>query len=80
MDEKKMPLLQQGGTESLEVDGLDALMTAARRLRKLSPERFRVVLNLCTTYVAAFDRPDEDEEIFASRIAELRRGSKRAQA
>lgn len=81
MSEKFMPAPERAGTESdVEVDGLDALLVAARRLKRLSPERFRVVLNLCTTYVAAFDRPEEDDEIFASRIEELRRGGRRAQA
>lgn len=82
MKVENMPDLQQAGTksESVGVDGMEALTKAARRLRELSPERFRVVLNLCRAYVAAFDRPDEDEEIFSSRIAELRRGGGRPQA
>jgi hypothetical protein len=59
---------------------LDALLVAARRLQELDRDRFRIVLNLCRTYVAAFDRPDEPEEIFASRLAELQLGKPKAQA
>lgn len=66
--------------DQIEVDGLDALLVAARRLREIDPDRFRVVLNLCRTYVAAFDRPEESDEIFASRIAELRVGRPKIQA
>lgn len=63
-----------------KVDGLDALIEAAERLIEVSPERFVVVLKLCRTYVAAFDRPDESPEIFESRLAELRAGKTRFSA
>lgn len=66
--------------KDLGVDGLDALLVAARRLRELDPNRFRVVLNLCTSYVAAFDRPEESDEIFASRLAQLRVNGSKASA
>ena len=57
--------------EGLGVDGLDALLLAGRRLLELDPERFARILALCRTYVAVYDRDDESEEIFASRLAEL---------
>jgi hypothetical protein len=66
--------------EPLEVEGLDALLVAARRLQELDRDRFRIVLNLCRTYVAAFDRADESEEIFASRLAQLSPWKSKAQA
>lgn len=66
--------------QSLEIDGLDALLVAARRLQELDRERFQIVLNLCRTYVAAFDRPEESDEIFASRLAELSLGKNKASA
>jgi hypothetical protein len=66
--------------EPIEVDGLDALLVAARRLRDLSPERFRLVLDICRTYVAAFDRPDESDDVFASRLAQLRPDKTKASA
>ena len=53
------------------VDGLDALLVAGRRLRELSPERFDRVLALCRTYVAAYDRQHEADDVFASRLAQL---------
>ena len=66
--------------EPIEVDGLDALLVADSRLQELDRDRFRIVLNLCRTYVAAFDRADEPDEIFASRIAELNPWKAKAQA
>ncbi len=66
--------------ESVEVDGLDALLAAARRLREVDKDRFLIVLDLCRTYVAAFDRPEEPEEIFASRLAQLRVNGPKFQA
>lgn len=54
--------------EPIEVDGLDALLAAGRRLRELDPERFEKVLALARAYVAIFDRPDEEEEVFLSRV------------
>ena len=57
--------------ERIEVDGLDALLAAGRRLRDLDPERFERVLALCRTYVAIYERPDESEEIFLSRLKQI---------
>lgn len=62
------------------MEGLDALLAAGRRLLELDRERFAIVLKLCRTYVAAFDRADEDDEIFASRLAELTLGRAKARA
>lgn len=56
----------------VEVDGLDDLVDAAKRLRELDPARFLTVLRLCRTYVAAFDRLTESDEIFTARLVELR--------
>lgn len=55
-------------SEAVEVDGLDALFEAGRRLRELDPERFQRVLAVCRAYVAIYDRPDESEEVFLSRL------------
>lgn len=54
--------------ERIEVDGLDALLAAGRRLRELDPERFERVLALCRAYVAIYDRPEESDEVFLSRL------------
>lgn len=54
--------------ECIEVDGLDALLAAGRRLREVDPERFQRILSLCRTYVAIYDRPDESEQVFLSRV------------
>ncbi len=63
--------------EHLDVDGLDALLVAARRLRDLNLDHFQRVLSLCRAYVAVYDRPDELDEVFMSRIAQISsRGSK----
>lgn len=56
--------------ESVEVDGLDALTEAGRRLRDRDPARFNRVLALCRAYVAIYERPDESEEVFISRMIE----------
>lgn len=56
----------------VEADGLDELVAAARRLRDLDPGRFATVLRLCRTYVAAYDRLTESDEIFTARLVELR--------
>lgn len=61
-------------------EGLDALLVAARRLLEIDPDRFGIVLKLCRGYVAAYDRPDEPEEIFSSRLAELTLQKPKAQA
>lgn len=50
------------------MDGLDALLAAGRRLRELDPERFERVLSICRAYVAIYERPDESEEVFLSRL------------
>ena len=55
----------------MEVDGLDALIAAARRLRELDRESFRRVLALCRAFVAAYDRRDESDDVFASRLTEI---------
>lgn len=52
------------------MDGLDALLAAARRLRELDPARFQKLLTLCRTYVAIYERPEESESVFLSRIAQ----------
>lgn len=57
--------------EAKDVEGLDALLAAARRLLELDPTRFRRVLAICRTYVAIYDRPDEHEDVFASRLLEM---------
>lgn len=56
--------------ERVEVDGLDALLAAGRRLRELDPERFDKVLAICRAYVAVYDRPLESDEVFMSRVAQ----------
>jgi len=66
--------------EQIEVDGLDALLVAARRLRELDVERFQRVLALCRAYVSVYERPDEDDAIFASRLAQISPGNRKAQA
>lgn len=50
------------------MDGLDALLAAGRRLRELDPARFERVLAICRGYVAIYERPEEPEEIFSSRL------------
>jgi hypothetical protein len=54
--------------EQLGVDGLDALIEAGRRLRDLDPVRFERVLAICRGFVAIYDRPDESEDVFLSRL------------
>lgn len=54
--------------ESVEVDGLDALLESGRKLRDLDPDRFKRVLAICRAYVAIYERPDESEEVFLSRV------------
>jgi hypothetical protein len=53
------------------VDGLDALLVAGRRLLELDRARFERVLSLCRLYVSIYERPDEDEEVFLSRVAQV---------
>lgn len=64
----------------VQEEGLDALLVAARRLLEVDRARFEIVLKLCRGYVAAYDRPDESDEIFASRLAELTLQKPKAQA
>lgn len=53
------------------MDGLDALTEAGRRLRELDPSRFERILSLCRAYVAVYERPEESEEVFRSRMAQI---------
>ena len=57
--------------EPVEVDGLDALLAAGRRLREVDPVRFERLLTLARAYVAIYDRDDEPEEVFLSRVAQV---------
>lgn len=57
--------------EQLEVDGLDALLVAARKLKVLDMDRFNKVLALCRAYVSVYERPEESDELFASRYAQI---------
>lgn len=66
--------------EGLQVDGLDALLVSARRLRELDVERFERVLSLCRAYVAVYDRPDEMDDVFASRVAQIHSATPKASA
>ncbi len=66
--------------EHLDVDGLDALLVAARRLKDLNLDGFQRVLSLCRAYVSVYDRPDELDEIFMSRIAQISSRSGKASA
>ncbi len=53
------------------MDGLDALLVAGRRLRELDPERFERLLTIARAYVAIYERPEEPEEVFLSRMAQV---------
>ena len=66
--------------EGLEVDGLDALLVSARRLRDLDLERFERVLALCRAYVSVYDCPDEAADVFASRVAQISTARPKASA
>jgi hypothetical protein len=57
--------------EALEVHGLDALLVAGRKLLEINPEAFAKVLAAARAFVSIYERPDEPEEIFASRIKEI---------
>ena len=59
--------------ESVQVDGLDALLVAGRKLLELDPERFDKLLSLCRMYVSIYERPNEAEEVFLSRVREVSR-------
>jgi hypothetical protein len=56
---------------AVSVEALDEWDVAGRRLRELSPARFERLLQIARTYLAAYDRPDESDEIFASRLAQI---------
>lgn len=56
--------------EPVDVDGLGALLECGRRLQELDPERFQKLLTLARTYVAIYERADESEAVFLSRIAQ----------
>lgn len=58
------------------MDGLDALLEAGRRLRDVDPERFQRVLALARAYVSIYERPEEPEEVFLSRLQQTARGPK----
>ncbi len=57
--------------EALEVAGLDALLVAARRLQEINPDAFAQVLAAARAFVAAYDRPDESDTVFASRLVQI---------
>lgn len=57
--------------EGLHIDGLDALLAAGRRLLEVDPERFTKILGLARTFVAIYDRPEETEDVFESRLAQI---------
>jgi hypothetical protein len=57
--------------ELIEVDGLDALLAAGRRLRDVDPDRFQRLLSLARAYVAIHDRPTEPEDVFLSRLMQV---------
>jgi len=57
--------------ETLEVDGLDALLAAGRRLLEIKPEAFAKVLAAARAFVAIYDRPEEPDEVFASRLQQI---------
>lgn len=57
--------------ETLEVQGLDALLVAGRRLLEVDSDAFGRILAACRACVAAHDRPGELDEIFASRLDQI---------
>lgn len=57
--------------EALEIHGLDALLVAGRRLQEINPDAFAKVLAAARAFVAIYERPDEDDAIFASRISQI---------
>lgn len=57
--------------EDLEVDGLDALLAAGRRLLELDPDSFSKVLAAARALVSVYERPGEEDEIFVSRLAQI---------
>jgi len=57
--------------EALEVEAIDALLIAGRRLLELDQKAFAKVLAAARAFVAAYERPNEDEAIFASRLKQI---------
>lgn len=57
--------------EALEVEAVDALLEAGRRLREVDPAAFAKVLAAVRALVAVHDRPGEPAEVFASRIEQI---------
>lgn len=57
--------------EALEVQAIDALLLAGRRLLEVDPSSFGKVLAAVRALVAIHDRPDEPDEIFASRVRQI---------
>lgn len=64
--------------ETLEIHGLDALLVAGRRLLELDADSFAKVLAAARALVAVYERPDEPDEIFASRLAQIQPGRTRS--
>lgn len=58
--------------EGIEVHGLDALLAAGRKLLELDPEAFAKVLAAARAFVALHEKSDEDADVFASRLAQIR--------
>jgi hypothetical protein len=58
--------------EALGIDGLDALLAAGRRLLELDSDAFAKVLAAARALVSVYERPEETDEIFASRISQIR--------
>lgn len=56
--------------EGLQVEALEALVEAGRRLRDLDPGLFNRILAVARAAVAAYERPDESGEVWAARIAQ----------
>jgi hypothetical protein len=66
--------------EQRNIDGLDALLASARRLRDLDPDRFERVLAICRTYVSIYERPEETDEVFMSRLLQIHSRNPKASA
>ena len=59
---------------------MDAWADAGRRLREVEPEEFERLLALARAFVAVHDRELEDEEVWRSRLAQIRKGSQKVLA
>lgn len=57
--------------EALEIHGLDALLAAGRRLQEINPDAFAKVLAAARAFVAIYERPDETDQVFASRLQQI---------